>query len=169
LKRGRKLLCRVVVGCSSNEKKEEALNMDVIDCVAKSIDGGKKKQQGDSNAESKAAKRAHVGEEIIRRKDGEVAALREKLMKVKHKKKQYDKTMINDAVVVEKAILAFNRATIVNLTSNLQDALVEKSKLLGLEAQLKISEEKSRGQKSTWRGENSNKEFAESITLLQKA
>jgi hypothetical protein len=114
----------------------------IEDCDAKSIDGGKKKQQGDSNTESKAAKRAHAHEEIIRRKDAEAAAVREKLMKVKHQKKQCDKTTMNDAAVAEKAILAFNRATIVELTSNLQDALVEKSKLLGLEAQLKISEQK---------------------------
>jgi hypothetical protein len=114
----------------------------IEDCDAKSIDGRKKKQQGDSNAESKAAKRAHEQEEIIRRIDAEAAAVREKLMKAKHQKKQCDKTTMNDAAVVGKVTLAFNRATIVKLTSNLQDALVEKRKLLGLEAQVNISEEK---------------------------
>jgi hypothetical protein len=82
-----------------------------------------------------------VQDEVIIRKDAKAATIKEKLLKANQKKKCV-KTAKNDDTVVWSAIQAFNRSTIVKLTTNLQDALGEKSKFLDVDAQLNTSVQK---------------------------
>jgi hypothetical protein len=86
--------------------------------------------------------RAAAKAEANRKKDAEAAAVRARLMNnARVCKEIVEKKKKEDDIVVMKAVEAFNRSTILKLTLNLQGALVEKSKFLAMEAQLKISEQ----------------------------
>lgn len=79
--------------------------------------------------------------ELKIKKDAEAAAVRARLVKNAAVSKKIDKQKkTEDDIAVLKAVEACNRRTISTLTLTLRDAMVEKSKFLAMEAQLKISE-----------------------------
>ena len=89
-----------------------------------------------------------------------MAAQRKKI-DVKQKKKDED--------VVMKAVEAFNRSTILKLTSNLQDDLVDFSKLYAAEAQLKLEEEQRlKAEEALQREKLINKRYRDQICYYKR-
>jgi hypothetical protein len=129
--RGKKLIrFRVIVGSDIGKQAE------VSNCVTE-----EPAAMATPPKERAIKERAAAKAEVNRQKDVKAAAVRARLVKDAANKK-LDKTKKKDEAVVLNAIDAFNRSTIIKLTSTLQDALVEKSKFLAMEAQLKISEQR---------------------------
>ncbi len=102
----------------------------------------KKKEAAEAARNLKKDEDATAAKAALRiKKDEDFAAVRERLIKVMRDKK----AIVNkkkDEGIISRAVDVFNRSMIYQLTSNLQDALVEKSKYLALESQFNFEQKR---------------------------